>query len=156
MKKIIISIVAVLSILLNINTLFAYETTVINDSYIETVYDDGSYIEINLEQDSHFTRASSTSGKKTSTYKDSNGKILWSVRVEGSFTYTGSSATCTSSSITTTCPASNWKLSNKTSSRSGAAAIASATAKEYTFLGICTKTINKTVKLTCSPSGKLS
>lgn len=145
-----------LNILSNINTLFAYETTVINDGYIDTIYDDGSYIEINLEQDSHFTRASSTSGKKTSTYKDSNGKILWSVQVEGSFTYTGSSATCTSSSITTTCSANNWKLSNKTSSSSGATAIASATAKEYTLLGICTKTINETFRLTCSSNGKLS
>ena len=72
-----------------------------------------SYIETVIEQNNLYTRASTKGGKKSSTYRHSKGTIMWSVQVSGIFSYTGKSATCTSSSIYTTCPASNWKLSNK-------------------------------------------
>lgn len=60
------------------------------------------------------------------------------------------------SNIETTCTAKNWKLSNKRSSYSGAVAKASVTAKEYTALGICAKTVNKSLAIKCSATGQLS
>lgn len=156
MKKIITTIIIVVSIFSNTNYIFAYETKSIENTFIEVIFDDGSYIETTIKQDCLITRTSTTSGNKTSTFKDSNGKVLWSIKVSGYFSYNGSSATCTSSSISTTCSANNWKLSNKKSWKSGSSAYASATAKQYTFLGICTNTVDRTLKLTCSSSGKLS
>ncbi|WP_270640998.1 hypothetical protein [Longibaculum muris] len=156
MKKFLITIIVLFTVFSNINYAFAFETKSIENAFIEVVFEDGSYIETIIEQNYLFTRASTTSGSKTSIFKDSEEKVLWTIKVSGSFSYNGSSATCTSSSISTTCPASNWKLSNKKSWKSGASAYASATAKQYTFLGICTNTVDRTLKLTCSSSGKLS
>lgn len=155
MKKLLVLFVSAFCVLSNLNGVLALNNFN-RIEFVEEVFEDGSYIETTIEQNCSYRRASTTSGSKTSTYKDSNNKILWSVKVSGSFTYTGSSATCTGSSISTTCPDSMWKLSNKRASRSGASAIASVTAKEYTFLGICAKTVEKTVKLSCSTGGKLS
>lgn len=56
---------------------------------------------------------------------------------------------------TTTCPNSNWKLSNKAASKSGATAKASVTAKRYIGNSLV-QTLDRTVTLTCSKSGKLS
>lgn len=121
------------------------------------VLNDGSYIETTIEAVSSinlFAATSTKSGKKTSTYKDSSGKIYWSVTVNGNFSYNGSSSKCTSSTISTTCPSKIWKLSNKSSSKSGATATVSVVAKRYTNDSI-TKTIKRSVSLTCSKTGKL-
>lgn len=129
-----------------------------NSSTTTEVLDDGSYIETTIETVSSinlFSATSTKSGKRTSTYKDSSGKIYWSVTVNGSFSYNGSSSKCTSSAISTTCPSKLWKLSNKSSSKSGATATASVVAKRYTN-GTITKTIKRSVSLTCSKTGKLS
>lgn len=137
--------------------IYALENDVHNTQvYIEEKFEDGSYIEVITEQFANLERSSTISGAKTKNYKDTNGKIIWSIKVIGKFTYTGKSATCTSSTIDTTCNASNWKLSNKKATKSGATANASVTAKEYTFLGICAKTVNSSVTLTCSANGNLS
>lgn len=155
MKKIAIVLFTSFCCLLNLNTTLAVNN-IKKVQYIEEKFNDGYYIETVIEEVPTNTRANVKNGSKTSTFKDSEGTIIWSVKVSGSFTYNGSFATCTSSSISTTCPATNWKLSNKKAYTSGSTAIASVTAKEYTFLGICTKTIEKTVKLTCNPDGTLS
>ena len=47
------------------------------------------------------------------------------------FSYTGSSSKCTKSEISTTCPASNWKLSEKKAYTSGSSAKATASFKQY-------------------------
>lgn len=66
-------------------------------------------------------------------------------------------SSCTSSSIETKSYVSNWKLSNKKASKSGATTSASATAKLYHSNGTTVlRSINKTVKLTCDKNGKFS
>ena len=50
----------------------------------------------------------------------------------------------------------SWKLSNAKASKNGATASASITAKQYHQNGSILKTIDKTVKLTYSPTGSLS
>lgn len=155
----------IIGFFITLSILFGFSSTDINatevnnyqnNMYIEEYFDDGSFIEVTLNSYPIENKSNTRKGTKTKTYKDKNGKLIWSVQVLGTFTYNGKTATCTSSNIYTTCNASNWKLSNKKSSKSGATAKASVTAKEYTFLGICAKTINSTVTLTCSPKGVLS
>ncbi len=118
---------------------------------------DGSYIETILEENNSvglFSTTSTKSGKKTSTYKNSSGQIQWSISVTGTFSYNGSSSKCMSSSISTTCPGKYWSLSGKSASKSGATAIATATAKYIN--GSNTKTVQRSVQLTCSKNGTLS
>ena len=111
-----------------------------NEYYLETV------ITTNHKQ----ARSSIRSGTKTATYKDINGKALWSITVNEK------SATCTSSTYSKANYSTNWKLSNAKASKNGASASASITAKLYHQNGSILKTIDKTVKLTCSPTGSLS
>ncbi len=127
-----------------------------NTSYIEEIFEDGSYIEITIHEENTNAR-SSTTKKKTATYKGSSGTVYWSVTVQGTFNYDGKTFTCTSSSISTANYSSTWKLSNKKASKSGNTASASVTAKQYHSNGTTVlQTINKTVKLTCDKNGKLS
>ena len=89
---------------------------------------------------------------KTEKYKNSNGTVMWSVTVKGTFTYTGSSSTCKSASVSTTCPSSSWNVSNPSASKSGNKAIASATGKNRGS-GL---SVTRKVTLTCSANGTLS
>ena len=95
------------------------------------------------------------SGQKTKSYKNSSGVVLWSVTVYGSFTYTGSSATCTSATRSTACPSSAWSIVSSSSMRSGNTATATARAKHTDSNGNVSYT-TLTVSLSCSASGTLS
>ena len=125
-------------------------------TYIEEQFQDGSYIEVTIEQSHVFARSSTITGKKTASYKGSSGTIYWSVTVTGTFTYNGKTASCIKSLVSTKNNSVSWKLSNAKSSKSGATALASVTAKQYHQDGNVLKTVNRTDKLTCSASGKLS
>lgn len=94
------------------------------------------------------------SGTKTINYKHGS-TILWSVSVTGTFSYNGKSSSCTNSSVKADSRNRDWKIVNKSSSKNGSTAIGKATAKKY-MLGVCIQTINETVKLTCSSTGRLS
>lgn len=152
-KKIIVllmSITAMVSIS-NVNAL----SSINSYTYIEEQFQDGSYIEVAVEQSNVFARSSIT-GKKTASYKGSSGTTYWSVTVTGTFTYNGKTASCTESSVSTKNYSTSWKLSNAKSSKSDTTALASVTAKQYHQGGSILKTVNQAVKLTCSVSGKLS
>ena len=98
------------------------------------------------------TRASkSVSGSKPYTCYDSAGTALWKVTLDGTFTYTGSSATCTASSISTTIYDSSWSTGSKSASKSGNKATGSATMKKSTV-----KSVPVSLSLSCSASGSLS
>ncbi len=120
-------------------------------------FKDGSYIETIITQNTDFTvySTNTTSGSKIVTYKDSDGVAQWSATLTGYFTYNGSSATCTSSSISYNIIDSAWKISSATATKSGSEAIGNIIAKRY-FLGIPTKTVEKEFTLTCSATGVLS
>lgn len=134
--------------------LFASEA---EDKIISIEYQENEdiYYETVLEEVSSNARSSTKSGSKTVNCKNSNGKILWTVKVHGRFTYNGKTAKCTSATVSTTCPAPNWKIASSSAWKDGANAVAKATAKKYVS-GKVTKTETKTVTLHCSASGKLS
>lgn len=135
-----------------------YGAEQIESSEIEYL-DDGSYFEtvITTESNSGMTTLSSKSVTKTKTsyYKNPNGTILWYVKVTGTFTYGNGSSKCTSSSVTAESKSGAWKITSKSASKSGNKATAKATAKRY-YGGSVAETKNKTVTLTCSPSGNFS
>jgi hypothetical protein len=100
--------------------------------------------------------ASSTkTGSKTSYYQNSAGVTQWYVRVTGSFTYNGSTATCTSASVSAVSNTSSWVISSSSASKSGATATGKGTGKLYAGI-LVLQTITNTVKLTCSSGGTLS
>lgn len=152
MKKLFLSFLTLTTLCFaNVQSSNALSTQVI----ITQVFEDGSYIEEIIVEENSFTRATITK-TKTANYKSETGEIRWSVSVKGTFSYNGSTATCTKSEVITNNYSSTWKLSNARASKTGNKASASVTAKQYTSDGALSRTINKTVTLTCSPKGVLS
>ena len=100
MKKAFIAICLSLSILLQSITIPVKAETIITH-YIKDLFEDGSYIEVIIEENYLLSRVSTKTGSKLKTFKTSSGEVLWSIRVNGTFTYDGTSATCTSSTYTT-------------------------------------------------------
>ena len=128
-------------------------------SYIEEVFEDGSYFQVTIMETSSdaVRRATNTkTGSKVYNYVDSNHKSLWTITVKGSFTYNGSTSKCTNFSVSVKSYVSNWTVSGAKAWKSGSTAYASAQGKMKNVLGQTTRTVNKQVSLTCSPSGKLS
>lgn len=154
LKKFFVSLMCIITVI-NISNVNAFDNTD-TYTYIERQFEDGSHIEISIEQNNTLAKSSVITGKKTASYKGGSGAIYWSVTVTGTFTYNGKTASCTKSSVSTKNNSVSWKLSNAKSSKNGATALASVTAKQYHQNGTVLKTVNQTVKLTCSASGKLS
>lgn len=101
--------------------------------------------------DSGIMSASKTkTGSKKTTYKNKSGDVLWYVKVTGKFTYNDSTSKCTSASASAASNSSSWKIIDKSSSRNGNEAKASATAQRK---GV---DHHRTVTLSCSKTGKLS
>lgn len=151
MKKIVSVLLSLIMVLSIAPTVFATQESSTYTEYL----DDGSYLVITIETE-RLSRATNTiTGKKTATYKDNNDETLWTATLKGTFSYTGSSATCTASSITYSITDDAWKITSATASKSGNKAIGNVTAKKY-VLGISLKTVEKEITLTCSASGTLS
>jgi len=149
MKKFISFIIALVLITLPIASVSATEVTVQKQT---TYLSDGSYYVTTIEQDitSPFARTSSKSGSKTAKYYDANNKEIFYIKVSGTFSYTGSSATAQSASATIGYYISGCTTSNRSSYTSGNKAVASATVK---YQG---KSLSKSVTLSCSANGTLS
>lgn len=117
--------------------------------------DNGYYLETIIEETPTTRASNQKTAKKTGNYKNAQGTTMFSVTVTGTFTYTGSSSTCTKSVASATSKNANWKISSKSASKSGNKATAKATAKRYVD-GTAVETQNCTVTLTCSLNGSLS
>ncbi len=71
-----------------------------NENVKITYYEDGSYLVEKIV--SQMERASGkVTGSKTGTHYDSAGTLEWEVVLTGSFTYTGSTSSCTAASVST-------------------------------------------------------
>jgi len=125
-------------------------------------FEDGTICETIIEENTSspvggvLTRSAPTkSGTKTVIYKNSSGATLWSVKVSASFTYNGTSSSCTSVSCTAASSNTNWRISSKSSNRSGNTGTVSAAAKLYSGSTV-KQTVTRRVSLSCSKNGVLS
>lgn len=115
---------------------------------------DGGYIETVISES--VSRASGTkTGTKVKRYVDSDGNEQWIIRLQGTFSYNGTSATCTNSACDVTVYADNWSVVTKSASKSGATASASATMARK-VLGITVSKQSYELTLTCDKNGNLS
>ncbi len=153
MKKILTSLLLMLLIFSPIE-ICGLESNTSENVYYEYL-EDGSYYEITILENT-MTRASGTkTATKRTKYVDSSNVTVWEVSVTGTFTYNGSTSTCTAASVAATSYTSNWKITSKSASKSGNKATAKATAKYY-YDGSLVTTVTKTVTLTCDKNGNLS
>lgn len=153
MKKV-ISILAIISIVIALPlSVFASEGTTSSDenTYI-TYLDDGSYYITTVTES---MARSTKSGTKTTTYYNSSDEALWKVTLKGSFTYTGTTSTCTSASHSVTIYNNAWYIYSQNSYASGNQAIANVVMKKK-LLGIVTSTKNVNLTITCDKNGNLS
>ncbi len=90
-----------------------------------------------------------TGTKKTSYVDPSTGKTIYTVGVTGTFTYNGSSATCTNATSVLSYLSSGWDVTSRTARKSGNSAVANFT------LSNGSRTRNQVVVLTCTATGTL-
>lgn len=102
-----------------------------------------------------FSTIQTKSGSKTQRYVNSSGATLWYVTVHAFFTYNGSTSSCTSTDVTAESNSSAWKVTNKSSWKSGNTGYASATGHQYNILGMETNTLSRTVSISCTKNGNL-
>lgn len=158
MKKL-ASILLVLAIALLL-ALSAYATSAdaaspaATGTVVKTIYyDNGCYAVIVITEGSS-TRATK-SGAKGYNFYNANGVLLWNVEITGTFTYDGSTSSCTNVTKSTKIYDGNWKVTAESCSKSGNKAYGDFTVKRYTLLvPVQTEVVN--LVLACSPSGVLS
>lgn len=119
-------------------------------------FEDGSYAITSIIVN-HSLLSASNSITRTKKYEffDSTNQLCWAAFLTASFTYNGTTSSCTSVSKATTNYNSSWRCTASSCFKSGATATGNFTFKHY-VLGIPNKTINKTLTLTCSPNGTIT
>ena len=161
MKKLMALLLSLVTVLSMTCVAFAGEMPTTSNTYPAEYeyFDDGSYIVTTITEEPavSFARAGNTkTSSKTSKYYSSSGTAMWYVTVNGTFSYNGSTATCTNASVTAGSYSASWKISSKSSKHSGSSASGTAKATMYDTYGNYVKSATKTVTLTCSKTGTLS
>ena len=87
--------------------------------------------------------------------KNSSGTTLWSVSIKATYSFDGTSATCTSCTPSAKSYNSAWTIQSVKSSKSGNSATATAVAR-YTGLFGITEDYTKSVTMTCNANGEVS
>lgn len=107
-------------------------------------------IETNIQiEDVLETRANTTkTASKTLKIKNKADKVIWQVKVTGTFSYNGKTSTCQKSNVTTKVYSSDWKILSQSSSKNKNTATATAKAGLYRN-GILKDTLTKNVSITC-------
>ena len=113
-------------------------------------YDNGACAVITV-YDNTTARGGTKNGRKDFDYYES-GSLAWTFTVYGSFSYNGSSATCTAASYTYNLSDSNWTRVSGEAYPSGSAAIAKGVMQKKST----GKRVYPTVTLTCTPNGVLA
>ena len=153
MKKI-ISFFILFSFLLGVCSLFcsAGNETINDIEYFE----DGSYAITSIIINHSFlsTSNSITRTKKYEFYDNTN-QLCWAAFLTASFTYNGTTSSCTIVSKSTTIYNSSWRCTASSCNKSGATATGNYTFKRYVTL-IPVQTVNKTLTLTCDKNGNIT
>lgn len=119
-------------------------------------YSDGSYILIVTEESAQTTKAlSSKTGNKQYKYYSSDDELQWTVTLTATFTFNGTTATCTHvQKPTVAIQAGNWSVESKTASKSANAA--AATVKMSADDQLNSKIIPVSITLSCDKNGNLT
>ena len=126
-----------------------------NASKTDVIYlENGCYISVEITG-IDLREAGRKIGHKDYIYYNSDGEEQWRATLTGSFTYTGTSATCTSSSCSVAISDSNWSIVSKTADRSGNSALATVV-MEKKFAGVKIYNREVSIMLTCDENGNLS
>ena len=159
MKRIFAIVFSVVFVFAAVVPAFAVSAATETETYTE-YYGDGSYtvVTITATPVANAARAASqtTAGTKTTDYYDSADKLQWSAKVRGVFTYNGSTATCTSATVSHEIHSSKWKCHSELASKSGNTARGDFEFYLYTLALIHINTREAHPVLTCSASGDLS
>ena len=146
MKK--VSILLVIALIISLLVPFNVSATAQTDTQ-RFVFSDGSYIILEISETG--SRASNTkSGDKVYTYYSASDVRQWKATVIGTFTYDGTTATCTAVSTNFTVYASGWALDSVSKYKSGNKAIGDF----YISCSVWETSVR--VQLTCDKNGNLS
>ena len=149
MKKVIAIIICILICLIQNVAAYSHMKTHID-------FEDGMIVETIIEESNIVMYSTKTkTGTKTKNYKDSRGNTLYSVKLTGNFSYTGTTAKCISSSLEATSYHKTWKVFSKSSSKNKNTAAGKVVMKQY-YDGEAIQTKNVSITLTCSNTGVLS
>lgn len=116
--------------------------------------EDGSYVCIEIIS-TDLRETGRKIGHKTYTRYNRNGEEDWSATLTGSFAYTGTSVTCTSSSCSVKITDTDWAVVSKSTDRIGNAATATLIMAR-SLLGVQIENAEVNINLTCDENGNLS
>lgn len=160
MKKIFswCSLFLMFTLVISVTPLTAYaQTDGIKQKEIEYL-DDGSYFENTIYIEKPETTLYSTEkirkGHRIVTHYSAKDVKLWSITVNGTYSYNGTTAKCVSCSSSKEVFKKTWKVNITSTTKSGNCASTTAQGKHYTN-GKVDKTITKTVSLRCKANGTL-
>lgn len=148
MKKLVTSILTIALVLTHIFPAFAIERR----TYQKVISED-LYIVYTLEEISTSKATYQKVGRKSANVMNGS-TLLWTVTVIGTFTYDGFHSSCTKAEVSTTCPASAWKIASSSATKSGSSATARATGQRYNN-GVVVQTLTEAVSLVCGSDGTL-
>lgn len=94
-------------------------------------------------------------GSKSYQYSYADGTLGWKATHTATFTYNGTSATCTAASCSVTIYKNGWYVSSKNTTRSGATSNTALT-MGYRESGVTIQTRSCTISLSCDKNGNLS
>ncbi len=117
-------------------------------------FEDGSYITVEI---SVMEERSSTvkRGNKTYVYRSNDGTEEWRAVLYGTFTYTGTTSTCTAASSSVTISDSRWYVVSETAGKNGRSAVGELTmGRKWLGITVDKETVN--MRITCDANGNLS
>lgn len=118
------------------------------------VFDDGSQLLEGKPAVTAQTRDNITAHKPY-YHRNSSGTLLWTITVNGTFSYNGSTSSCISASYDTQINNSAWSVQSGSAYPSGNSAIASVVMARKLLL-IVLETVPVTITLTCDKNGNVS
>ncbi len=128
----------------------AEENGIIVSTSYEYIDDETYFVTTIIE----YPSKGSISGSKTTSYVSSN-TTQWTYTINGTFSYNGSSSSCTSVSDSYSISNSNWHMDSHSCWKSGNTANGTVTMK-HKVLGVTINTVTRSLVLSCSPNGTLS
>lgn len=102
-----------------------------------------------------FAKQSTVTKTKYCSYFDSDGKLLWTVSLKGTFIYNHRQALCVSSEISYEIRDKDWKMLSYQSSETDNTASGDFTIRQYK-LGVPLKLISRNIILRCDKNGDIT